>query len=263
MNDFQQFAQEFALKAGALMKKNFLLGMSKEWKKDNTPVTATDLEINHLLIQEINHFFPSHGILAEEESALKDGAEYVWVCDPLDGTLPFGHGIPIATFALALTKNGESILSAVCDPFQDRLFTAAKGQGAFLNGNPIHVSSMSVFKGSVADIEMSSISKYDLSKLALYLNVERGVKVFKLNSYTYAAMLVAAGELAFALYPSSPAHDTAMAKIIVEEAGGKVTSLFGQDQRYDGPVEGLIASNGALHEELVARSKEMVIVRAK
>lgn len=210
------------------------------------------------MIQEINHLFPSHGILAEEESALKEGAEYVWVCDPLDGTTPFAHGLPISTVSLALTKNGESILGVVCDPFQDRLFVAAKGQGAFLNGKPIRVSTTSGFKGSVADCEMSGISRYDLTRLATHLNIERGVKMFKLNSYTYAAMLVAAGELAFALYPSSPAHDTATTKIIVEEAGGKVTSLYGQEQRYDGPVEGQIASNGVLHEELVTLSKEMV-----
>ena len=258
MEQYKTFAESFALKAGGIIKKNFSLGMSKEWKKDNSPVTQTDLEINSLLIEEVNNLFPTHSILAEEESDLHEGSEYVWVCDPVDGTIPFSHGIPICTFSLALTKNGESILGVVYDPFQERLFSATKDGGAYLNNKIIYVSKMDKFKGAVAGYEMWGSSNFNITELANYLNLDLGVKMLKLNSYIYAAMLVAAGELAFSLFPGATAHDVATVKIIVEEAGGKVTNIYGEEQRYDQSIQGAIASNGILHDELVALAKQMV-----
>jgi fructose-1,6-bisphosphatase/inositol monophosphatase family enzyme len=88
-----------------------------------------------------------------------------------------------------------------------------------------------------------------------------GVKLMRLCSVVYPSALVAAGELAFTIFPHVTAHDGAAIKVIVEEAGGKVTNIFGQEQRYDEEIQGFIASNGVLHEKLVSLRKELVIKR--
>ena len=256
--NYKDFAISLAKQAGQIIKENFTLGMAKDWKSDNSPVTETDLRINKLLLDGVKASFPGHRVKAEEESNMEGDSEFVWVCDPVDGTIPFSHGIPICTFSLALTKNGESILGVVYDPFQDRLFTAVKGEGAFLNGKAIHVSKIDHFKSSAGNFEMYETAYFNFSKLANHLIFKEGVKLMKLSSFVYPSALVAAGELAFCLFPGLTSHDGAAIKVIVEEAGGKVTSIFGDEQRYDQDIQGLIVSNGILHDHLVKLAKEMV-----
>ena len=256
----KQFAEQFAREAGAIIRANFTLGMSKEWKADNSPVTKTDTEINARLIAEVRRFFPEYNVMGEEASDLR-GGEYTWVCDPVDGTIPFSHGIPICTFSLGLVKNGESILGVIYDPFQDRLFSAAKGEGAFLNGQPISVSQKPELMSAIGNCEFHSSAPYDTSGLITNLEMQQGAKMFKLQSFIYPAALVATGEVAFSIYAYKFAHDAAAVKIIVEEAGGKVTDLFGNDQRYDQQIKGLIASNGVLHDQLVELAKQFTITK--
>ncbi|MBI3626632.1 hypothetical protein HY224_01135, partial [Candidatus Uhrbacteria bacterium] len=94
----KDFALQLAKEAGQIIRTNFVLGMKKEWKKDNTPVTETDLRINQMVIERINSAWPGHGVLAEEGNKLiEGGSEFVWVCDPIDGTIPFSYGIPVST----------------------------------------------------------------------------------------------------------------------------------------------------------------------
>ncbi len=254
----EKFSKDFAKKAGKIMKDHFGLGMSKEWKKDNTPLTEADLKINKLLIEEINSRWPSHSVKGEEESSMNNQSEYTWVCDPIDGTIPYSHGMPISTFSLALTKNGKSILGVIYDPFGDRLFFAFQGEGTYLNDEKISVSKSTDFKSVTAGYEMFKNARFDINKLAEYFSMKKDVKMIKVSSFIYVSSLVAVGEFAFTIFPHIAPHDAAAVKIIVEEAGGKVTDLFGNEQRYDQDLQGVIASNGILHDELVKLSKQMV-----
>lgn len=255
--EYKKFAVGLAMEAGEIMRKNFVFGMKKKWKiKDNTPVTATDLKINKLLLDRVKKIFPEHNVLAEEESDMSRKSEYVWVCDPVDGTIPFSHGIPLSTFSLALVKNGESILGVIYDPFSNRLFYAEKGKGAFLNNKRIQVSKKKDFKGVAANCEFFEKAIFDASKLSVYLELEKGIKMMKMCSYVYSAALVAAGEFVFSIYPWNYAHDGATAKIIVEEAGGKATNFFGKDQKYDRDIKGQIVSNGLLHNDILKLVKK-------
>ncbi|HOX61204.1 MAG TPA: inositol monophosphatase [Candidatus Magasanikbacteria bacterium] len=258
MPTHKEFAINLAQQAGAIIRENFALGMNRTLKKDNTPVTATDLAINTLLLKSVRETFPDHNVLAEEESDMSQKSEFVWVCDPLDGTIPFSHGLTICTFSLALVKNGESILGVVYDPFQDNMFVAEKGKGAFLNDKKISVSNADTFSGAVANCEYFNTAIYNTSKCALHMQMIEGVQTMRLSSFIISAVLVAAGELSFAIYPSSYAHDAAAAKIIVEEAGGKATDLFGNEQRYDRAINGFLVSNGLLHEKVLKIIKETV-----
>jgi len=122
------FAKNLAYKAGKIMRDNFSLGMKKQWKKDGTPLTKTDKIVNELVINEISKKFPAHSILGDERKLMKKSSSFTWVCDLIDGTIPFSHGCPIFTFSLALVKDGKSILGVLFyDVMLDRLFWAGRG----------------------------------------------------------------------------------------------------------------------------------------
>ncbi len=248
--DYKTIAFKLKDEAGKIMMKNFTLNMKKEWKYDNSPVTETDTEINTIVLNTIKEYFPEHSVLAEEENHIKEGSEYVWVCDPVDGTHTFSHGIPCFAFALALVHKGEPILGLIYDPVLDRTFFAEKGKGATLNGEPIHVSSAKEVKKTVI-----GLGKWEdvcnLFPVAKELR-DKGVRFVTGLSINYMGALVAAGELSATLYGSTSSHDTVAIKIIVEEAGGKATDLFGENGRSDRDVKGQLATNGLVHDEILA-----------
>lgn len=262
MEEYKKFAIRIARESGKIMKKYFMVGMAREYKNDKTPITEADLAINSLLIKEVSRLFPGHSVNGEEESNMIKGSEYVWVCDPIDGTKPYSRGIPISTYSLALVKNGEVILGVVYDPFCGRLFSAEKNKGSYLNDQKIHVSDRSVLNNARIDCEMFNRAKYDLVPLFKELK-KYDVDSMLLASFIYPSVLVAAGEFDATLFPHTTAHDAATVKIIVEEAGGKVTDIFGNEQRYDQPINGLLVSNGLLHAELVALAKKFVVIQNK
>ena len=255
--DFRKFALELAQQAGGLIRSNFKLGMKKEWKADSSPVTETDLAINKLLIEGVKKHFPAHSVLGEEESAMVEGSEYTWVCDPVDGTIPFSHGVPTCVFSLALAHNGDPVLGVIYDPFMDRLLWAEKGKGAFMNNDPIHVNDAASPDRTVIGMPIWVRSKYKLIELQAEL-MERGATVMGLQSVVYMALLTATGEFCATSFGGATAHDGAAVKIIVEEAGGKVTDLFGNEQRWDQPIKGYIASNGKVHAELVKAIGQLI-----
>jgi myo-inositol-1(or 4)-monophosphatase len=251
MSEYLDTAISLAKSSGEIMRANFGLSMKKDWKEDHSPVTETDLAINDLVLKEIKKRYPDHSILAEEDSDFSDAHEYVWICDPVDGTHNFAHGIPTATFALALTHRGETVLSVVYDPFMDRLYQAEKGQGAFLNTERIRVGASSTLKRTVAGLgKLNGVRPF----MPVLNNLrEHGVRSITGLSIHYMCALVAAGEFSLTLFGGTSPHDITASALLVEEAGGVATDLFGKKPgRWDRDIEGLIVTNQALHPEILA-----------
>src|SRR3989338_9591130 len=123
MDESLDFAAGLAREAGEIMRQNFALGMKKEWKEDDSPITVTDIRINSLVLEAIQKKYPAHSFVGEEGSRIIE-SEYVWVCGPVDGTVPFSHGYPIFMFSLALVKNGMPIAGVLYDPILKRMFYA-------------------------------------------------------------------------------------------------------------------------------------------
>ncbi len=252
MQQYLEFAQTLARQAGEIMLKHFQIGVAADIKSDRTPVTLADHEINQLVIDEIAKAYPGHSVLAEEGSRLKPGAKYTWVCDPIDGTIPYAFGVPTNTFALALVnREGQPVMAVLYDPHTDRLFSAIKGAGAVMNGEPIHVNDIDDFDDAYIGNSSRRSDVVDAYELKVDL-VRACHRIFMFSSSSYEGLLVAAGQIAATVYMGPHAHDGAAIKLMVEEAGGKVTDLFGQEQRYDEPIKGLIVSNGQIHNQLVA-----------
>lgn len=219
------------------------MAMKKNWKENGTPITKTDIAINKMVIDGVKKYFPTHDVLGEEQSHRPNHGKYLWVCDPVDGTIPFSHGVPTCVFSLALVKDGKPILGVIYDPFMNRLVFAEKGKGAFLNGKRTHVNKRGM--------ELSSLSWESTKSFSQIRKHFKSSFPFAVWSVIYGAMLVATGEFVAAFYPKYFAHDAASIKIIVEEAGGKVTDMHGKEQRYDGKINGCLATNGVVHKDLL------------
>lgn len=247
---YLEVAVRLAREAGVVARAGFRPGRNTAWKSDNSPVTDADLAVNTLVLETLAAQFPDHGIIGEEESQLQDGAEYVWVCDPIDGTIPYAHGIPTSAFSLALTHHGAVIVAVVYDFHGDRMLTAVKGGGTFCNGAPIRTNGAGSLRPGVTDIEglwvQGAAGSDNLYRLPLFLERD-GSKLTKLSSTVYAGMLVALGELNGVITRGDKPWDLAALKLVVDEAGGRVTDLAGDEQRYDGPIRGALVSNGPLH----------------
>lgn len=249
-----EFAKELAQSAGKIMREHFGTGLQKDWKTDHTPLTIADITINSMVIQKVQAVFPGDAVLGEEESYATD-SDRVWVCDPVDGTMPYSHGLPISTFSLALVVYGKPVVGVVYDPFMDRLFYASIGKGAFCHDERLHVSGANLGEALI-DIEgvpaAANKSVIPVQHGGLQQLLENaGAHTVNLWSVILPSVLVASGQFTATIFNIGNAHDAAAAKIIVDEAGGKMTDLFGNEQRYDGKTKGFIASNGVVHEELV------------
>jgi len=251
LNTRVAWAEQLAHAAGKMMLESAhseTLGI--RLKLDKTQVTDADEAINAMVIARVAEQFQDDGVLGEEASAHAD-RERLWVCDPIDGTDLYILGLPGAMFSLALVEDGQPVAAAMYEPLLDRMYTAVQGGGAFENGRQIHVSDKTSLDG--AHIAFSPSYKRILPNRALYdAMVEAGVRLTPINGEAYRGSLTANGVIDGHAFPGRSAHDVAAVKLIVEEAGGKVTDLNGKDQRYDRITYGAIISNGHIHDQLVA-----------
>lgn len=261
MNDYQSeltLAKELALEAGQIMLSYFnTAAANPTLKSDKTIVTKADTEINDLVIKMLGERTPTYSVWGEEKSAILNGSPYTWVCDPVDGTQPFAKVIPISTFSLALVnKEGRSVVGVVYDPFQNRLYEAVIGKGAFLNSKKIEVSATNDLDGAYIDQELwinhEEQVTFDDPKDALN---KAGSKVTTLCSACITGCFVAQGSYDALLFGQGKPEDIAALAVIVTEAGGKVTDLYGNQQRYDTNIKGAIVSNGLIHDALVEKLK--------
>lgn len=253
--EYLEFAKEIAYEAGKIMLKYFNAKDISSYKGDKTIVTLADKEINTYLINKVKEKFPNHSVDGEEEQFGK--SDYVWVCDPVDGTAMYARQIPVAVFSLALVVNGESKVGVIYDVFTDTLYSAIKGEGAYKNGEKITVNDYELN-------DMRSVSNFDMwpeAEYNLYDSIkELGKKTYfvSVGSVIRGCMCVASGEFNLAIFPGTKRKncDIAAVKVIVEESGGKVTNIFGEEQRYDTDIKGAIVSNGKVHKEVVETIKQ-------
>lgn len=255
--EYLQFAKDISYKAGEIMLKYFKEDNRASYKGDKTIVTLADKEINTYLIDQVKQKFPTHSVDGEEEQF--GNSNCVWVCDPVDGTAMYARHIPVAVFSLALVIDGISTVGVVYDPFTDNLYSAIKGKGTYKNGKKISVNDYQLD-------DMRSVSNFDMWPRADY-NIYDVIK--KLGEKTYfvsigsvirGGICVADGEFNMAIFPGTKRKncDIAAVKVIVEEAGGKVTDIFGNEQRYDQDINGAIISNGLVHDEVVKTINELL-----
>ncbi len=253
MENYLEFAKNLAKEAEEIALKYFSFEIESTWKDDNTPLTKADTEINDLVIKRLNDVYPEHSIYGEEKSDKKANSKFIWVCDPIDGTMAFSCGLPIFVFSIALVDqlNGLPVLGLINDPIMKNMYWATQGGGAYRNGRKIFVSENSSLTNTYLNTGASG-SAVGFSNLPLMKTLsEMKCAVMRYPSFIYGGIQVANGKYIGAVFYAKSGHDVASLKIITEEAGGKVTDLNGDERRYDQDGLGCIVSNGILHNDLL------------
>ena len=216
--------------AGAIAREIFA-GHCKTWaKSDGSPVTEADLAVNKYLTEHLRPARPDYAWLSEEseDDRSRLSASRVFVVDPIDGTLAFVKRKPHFTVSVAVVENEQPVTACVYNPITDECFAAAAGEGAALNGAPIHVSDRDRLEGCNILISRASMADPRWTAPWPEMHIENP------NSIAYRVALVAAGRFDAGL-TMAELHDwdLAAADLIIREAGGLLTSIDGERPRYN------------------------------
>jgi myo-inositol-1(or 4)-monophosphatase len=241
-----------AAKAAGQIQQEWLYRDKKiELKGEINLVTEVDRRCEQRIIELIQKVFPQHNILTEETPMPKLPSPYRWIVDPLDGTTNYAHGYPRFCTSIALEFEGTIMVGAVYDPLLDELFTAQKGEGAFLNGERIAVSTTDrlinalLCTGFPYDVRESA--ENNLNHFNNFIMEARAIR--RDGSAALDLCYMAAGRFdGFWELKLNP-WDVAAGKLIVEEAGGLVTDFRGKALDVNGKET--IATNGRIHEEMI------------
>jgi myo-inositol-1(or 4)-monophosphatase len=252
MDQFLTVAQEAAHQAGALLRDNWLKPKTIEVKTDIVDlVTNVDKAADALITGILHTQFPTHRVIAEESAVSGPESPYRWYIDPLDGTTNFAHGFPHFAVSIALVHESQRLVGVVYDPLREETFCASWGNGATLNGNPVHVSPAAtldqalVLTGFPYDRRLRS--EFYLRFYQAFMGRTQGVR--RVGSAALDLCYVACGRAdAFWEWRLHP-WDTAAGALIVDEAGGKMSNF--SDEPFDVTGEQTLASNGLLHREMI------------
>lgn len=253
--EFLRVAEELARKAGAIcldLQNN--LGDVK-YKTAKDVVTIADVSSEKLIVEGLRAAFPTHSIRTEEAGVI-DGSDsrYRWIIDPVDGTVNFSRGIPLWGISIALHFEGKPLVAVVNLPKLGEMFTAIKGQGAFMNGKPIHVSREDnpthaiVSNGDFNVGDALKINAQNSRNFAAEAVAFERVKCF--GSAVIEGCFTACGRLDCFVMTMSYPWDIAAIALLVEEAGGKSTHIDGSEMQFV-DAEQVAFSNGILHDVLV------------
>lgn len=249
---FLATAVEAVVRSGEIHLSKFRSGIRVDKKGAIDLVTEVDFEVERMFRAMVAERFPGHDVLAEELGGTSTGSKYRWVFDPLDGTTNYAHGLPIFCASLALEIDGEAEVAAVFDASRQELFTAERGVGAWLNGEPLRVSQTRDILDALLvtgfPYTVHETPEAFLKVFGAFISRARAVR--RLGSAAIDLCYVAAGRMDGFWEESLQPWDTRAGALIVEEAGGRVTGLAGEPWV---PANGhILASNGALHDAMLA-----------
>lgn len=237
-------AVDMARGAGAIVSKLFRSGHLGTHAKLNESdvVTVADGQSEAYIIERIKSLYPSHSILSEESGGQEKSDDWRWVIDPIDGTTNFSAGIPFCCVSIGIEYDGRPMVGVVYDPLTDELFTAVRGEGAFLNGSPISASSNHRLDRAVVSsgfpVDKGENPDNNLDNVSRVMPLVRGFR--RLGSAAMDMCYVAAGYLDAYWEMNLHRWDVSAASLIVEEAGGVI-----EEYRSDRNIS-LIASSKAL-----------------
>ena len=252
MRAFEHVAHAAATRAGALLRSRYSERQEVAFKSTAVDlVTAADRDAEDLIVAALHAAFPEHGIEAEESPGRPGRDGYCWYVDPLDGTTNFAHGHPHFAVSIALARGDDLLLGVVYDPVREERFTALRGEGARLNGAPIRVSETRDFEqallGTGFPYDRREHAAFYVAFLAEALRRTQGVR--RAGSAALDLCYVACGRLDAFWEWKLHAWDLAAGRLILEEAGGRVSDFAGRPHRLTG--EETAASNGRLHPALL------------
>jgi len=233
MHPMLNIAVRAARRAGSIINRAALDGGGYEVrsKRMNDFVTKVDHAAEESIIEIVRKAYPDHAVLAEESGASTERSEYQWVIDPLDGTTNFIHGFPQYCVSIAIRHRGALAHGVIYDPVKNELFTASKGRGAFLNDRRIRVSKCLRLSDALVGTgfpfkEIGQIERYT-GQLKQIMQKTAGVR--RAGAAALDLAYVACGRLDAFWELGLSAWDMAAGALMIQEAGGLVGDLRGED----------------------------------
>ncbi len=251
IKDREIFSERIILEAGKLLLEFFEENLKIEKKGEIDLVTDADFASERFLKEEIGKKFPEDGVLGEERGEINGNNEYLWIIDPLDGTVNFSHAYPFFSISIALQKHGDVVMGLVYDPIRNELFKGIKGEGGFLNGKRIKVSGI----GRLIDSMLATGFPYDIHEskddtLELFVRFVKSAQAVRRDgSAALDICYVAMGRFDGFWERRLKPWDTAAAKLILEESGGIVSDFSGGKYSIFG--DEILCSNGKIHSEMI------------
>lgn len=249
-------AVEAAREAGQILVSEFSRPVSISYKGEVDLVTQADKRSEDAIVTRLHSRFPRHAIIAEEGGGQENDSRWRWYVDPLDGTTNFAHGYPCFAVSIGLEEEGDLIAGVIYQPISGELFTAAKGQGAYLNNRRIAVSRVDRLQTGLLATGFPSKKRAHSQNINFYWEYTlRSHGVRRDGSAALDLAAVACGRFdgfwEFGLH----SWDTAAGVLLVREAGGMVTTLSGEPYRVD--QHETVASNSLIHEEMLQVAAEV------
>lgn len=265
-------AIDLARKAGEKILEFYALEIIAEEKFgiDNfsEPVTIADKTASRIIVEGLAAAFPDDGILSEEETdviEIRSSRNRVWMIDPIDGTWGFIKKDGDFGVQIGLTENGEAILGVVFLPFHDELYYATKNSGTFLIENGKSPTRLQVSdKTDFGEMFLASSRNHRSPKMHRIIDDLGFRKEIQRGSVGLKVGLIArrAADLYIHLSPRTKFWDSCAPQVILEQAGGKLTDLFGSPFRYDRRDvqnhNGIVATNGAIHDEVLQKLRPLL-----
>jgi 3'(2'), 5'-bisphosphate nucleotidase len=266
-----EIATELGRAAGAVLLAHynspFLVEQKVNALLEMEEVTAADREANDLIVRRLANEFPGDGILAEESVDTDERLDKkrVWLIDPMDGTKNFVQRDGDFAVQIGLAVAGEAVLGVVYQPVRDVLYRAVRGEGSWREKDGKQAERMRVSnKTDPAEMVLASSRSHRSPRM------ERVVDSFgfkfetRRGSVGVKVGLIAEQEadLYLHLSPGTKQWDTCAPEIVLTEAGGRLTDLFGKPLRYNGPRidnrNGVVATNGVAHELVIDSLKPLL-----
>ena len=248
-SEFLTAALEAAAAAAEVVRRYYLTNVAIEIKSDKSPVTVADVETERTIRALLTARFPDHGFYGEETGRHAADAEFLWLVDPIDGTKAFVREYPFFSTQIALMHRGELIVGVSSAPVYGETAWAERGQGAWLDGEPLAVS-------GIDRIEEAALSAGNLKSLASGPHwpaygelVARLGRIRGYGDFLHYHLL-AAGKIDAVIESDVNVLDIAALALIVTEAGGRFTDLAGAPVGLG--TTSVLASNGRLHDLLLA-----------
>ena len=246
-------AVQAAQEAGRIQLRSMNQTHTVRYKGETDLVTEVDRASEDAIVNILSEAFPNHDFLLEEgEGETSTGSPFQWIVDPVDGTTNYTHGYPHFCCSIALAHEGRTVVGVVLDPCLGELFTAVRGRGCRMNGQPVHVTGetrlIRSLLGTGFPYNMRTASDNNLEKFNRVILQARAVR--RAGSAALDLCYLAAGRFdGYWVLNLSP-WDVAAGILMIEEAGGTVTDLRGG--RDMSGRQGIIASNGRIHQALTS-----------
>jgi myo-inositol-1(or 4)-monophosphatase len=258
--DILKPAEAIAREAGALLRDAYSKPREISYKGVVELVTQSDVAAEKIIVDGLIKAFPDHAIFSEEGSRRDTSDGYLWFVDPLDGTTNFAHGFPMFAVSMALRDAEGLLVGVVYDPLRDECFTAARGHGAHLNGQPVRVSPTPLLDKSLLatgfPYDVRTTADNNVEAFGVFARRCQGIR--RAGAAALDLSYVACGRLDAYWELRLQPYDIGAGVLIVREAGGTVTTYSGDPSDHTILLaESVVASNGLIHSEMLSTLNEI------